>query len=107
MKHNDLFCSVSNDEDLMHAVCSGSTLAFEELYRRYARRLLGYFVRMLKFDHAVAEDALQDLFMKIAERPEQFDRSRSFKTWVFSLASNSCKNHYRHAAVKKKSWDEL
>ena len=66
-----------------------------------------YFVRMLNFNQNLAEDALQDLFLKLAESPEKFDRSRSFKTWIFSLASNSCKNFYRHQRVVKQSNDEL
>lgn len=89
------------DEALMTLVCAGHTPAFDELYQRYGRRLLGYFVRMLHFDRALAEDALQDLFLKIAEAPEKFDPQRSFKTWVFSVASNTCKNYYRHLEVSR------
>ena len=62
---------------------------------------------MLNFDKNLAEDALQDLFLKIAESPDKFDGSRSFKTWVFSVASNSCKNFYRHQQVVLNSKEEL
>src|ERR1051325_5246968 len=91
--------SVLSDEELMLHVCNSEVLAFDELYHRYGKRLLAYFTRMMNFDKNLAEDALQDLFLKIAERPERFDGSRSFKTWIFSLASNSCKNFYRHQKV--------
>lgn len=99
--------SIYSDEELMFYLSNGEVSAFDELYERYSRRLMLYFVRMLNFDKDLAEDALQDLFLKIAESPEKFDRSRSFKTWIFSVASNSCKNFYRHKKVLEESWDEL
>lgn len=99
--------SVLSDEELMLHLRSGEVLAFDELYYRYSKRLLGYFIRMLNFDKGLAEDALQDLFLKIAESPDKFDGSRSFKTWIFSIASNSCKNFYRHQKVVLNSRDEL
>ena len=99
--------SVLSDEELMLHLCNGEVLAFDEIYYRYSKQLLGYFIRMLNFDKNLAEDALQDLFLKIAESPEKFDASRSFKTWIFSIASNSCKNFYRHQNVVKNSKEEL
>lgn len=98
--------SMYSDEELMTFISRGEVRAFDALYERYARRLMVYFTRMLNFDKNLAEDALQDLFMKIAESPEKFDSSRSFKTWVFSVASNSCKNYYRHRQVVIKHREE-
>ncbi len=99
--------SIYPDEELMFYLSKGEVLAFDELYARYSKRLLIYFTRMLNFDKNLAEDALQDLFLKLAETPEKFDRSRSFKTWIFSVASNCCKNYYRHQNVVKNSHEEL
>ncbi|HXD91939.1 MAG TPA: sigma-70 family RNA polymerase sigma factor, partial [Bacteroidia bacterium] len=69
--------------------------------------LLGYFIRMLNFDKELAEDALQDLFLKIAEAPENFDRQRSFKTWIFSVAANRCKNYYRHKKIVVETHEQI
>lgn len=99
--------SIYSDEELMFYLSNGEVLAFDELYNRYSKRLMIYFTRMLNFDKDLAEDALQDLFLKIAEHPEKFDRSRSFKTWIFSVASNTCKNFYRHKKVVVQSQEEL
>jgi RNA polymerase sigma-70 factor, ECF subfamily len=92
--------AILHDEDLMHCVCRGEAGAFDELYFRYGRSLLAYFTRMLNYNRASAEDALQDVFLKLAEEPERFDRSRSFKTWIFTVASNICKNYYRFRKVR-------
>lgn len=107
MQHKKSRFSVLSDEELMLHLCNGEVLAFDEIYYRYSKQLLGYFIRMLNFDKGSAEDALQDLFLKIAEGPEKFDASRSFKTWIFSIASNSCKNFYRHQQVVANSKEEL
>jgi len=107
MQHTNRKFSIYSDEELMFYLSNGEELAFEELYQRYSKRLLGYFIRMLNFDKDLAEDALQDLFLKIAEAPEKFDKSRSFKTWIFSVASNSCKNYYRHKKIVSESVEEI
>jgi len=107
MPHKKSRFSVLSDEELMLHLCDGEVLAFDEIYYRYSKQLLGYFIRMLNFDRTLAEDALQDLFLKIAEDPGKFDASRSFKTWIFSIASNSCKNFYRHQKVVSESKEEL
>ena len=96
-----------SDEELMFCLSNGDVLAFDEIYLRYSKRLLGYYIRMLNFDKELARDALQDLFLKIAETPEKFDKTRSFKTWIFSVASNSCKNFYRHKKIVSESNEEI
>jgi RNA polymerase sigma-70 factor (ECF subfamily) len=83
----------------MVMISGGKTQAFDALYQRYAARLMNYFLRMLNYERALSEDALQDIFLKIVQNPQQFDSTRSFKTWVFSMAHNTCKNYYRHRAV--------
>ncbi len=99
--------SLLSDEELMFFLSNGEVLAFDELYLRYSKRMLGYYIRMLNFDKDLAEDALQDLFLKIAEAPEKFDNTRSFKTWIFSVASNSCKNYYRRKKIVSESKTEM
>jgi RNA polymerase sigma-70 factor, ECF subfamily len=89
------------DEDLMIAIHHGESVAFDELYSRYQKRLLYYFYRMLGNSREKAGDFLQDIFIKIIERPDQYDPSRRFCTWLFSVAHNMCKNEYRRLSVRK------
>ena len=86
---------------------SGDEKAFTVLYDRYSGRLMGYFHRMLWKDRERAEDLLQELFTKLAQRPEIYDPSRSFSTWLYSVANNMCKNEYRREEVRKKAAPEL
>ena len=90
-----------SDEKLMEAISKGEKRAFDELYDRYSSPLFGYFMRMLWRDREKAEDFVHDLFAKIVHKPEYFDTSRTFKTWVYSVANNMCKNEYKKAEVRK------
>jgi RNA polymerase sigma-70 factor, ECF subfamily len=98
--HRDADKNFRKDEDLMMAIHRGDSKAFNELYSRYHKRLLYYFYRMLGNSSEKAGDFLQDIFMKIIERPELFDPSRRFCTWLFSVAHNMCKNEYRRLSVR-------
>lgn len=84
-----------SDEALMQQLHKGKSKALDELYRRYYDKLYCYFFRMLWQDTNKAQDFVQDLFVKIIERPTAFDVKRRFSTWVYTIASNMCKNEYR------------
>ena len=90
-----------SDEELMIAMGKGDKRAFDEIYGRYSGPLLGYFTRMLWRDREKAEDFVHDIFAKIVRRPELFDPSRKFKTWLYSVANNMCKNEYKKQEVRK------
>ncbi len=90
----------ASDEELMRFIALGEKNAFDELYKRFAENLHYYFWRKLKKDAEKAEDFVQDIFTKIIEKPHLFDTSRNFKTWVFSVANNMCKNEYQKMEVR-------
>lgn len=96
-----------SDERLMEAVVRGDERAFATLYDRYQRKLNTYFRRMLWNDAEKAQDAVQELFTKIAQRPAAYDGSRSFSTWLYSVANNMCKNEYRSAEVRRNAAPEV
>ena len=74
-------------------VLQGKEKAFTELYTRYAKPMLYFFYQRLYQDEPKAQDFLQDLFLKIIEKPQLFDRDKKFKTWLYTVATNMCKNY--------------
>lgn len=96
-----------SDESLMISVAKGDKRAFDELYERYSGPLMGYFMRMLWRDREKAEDFVHDIFAKLIRKPELFDTSRNFKTWVYSVANNMCKNEYKRQEVRKNTSNGL
>nr|WP_320022720.1 RNA polymerase sigma factor [uncultured Draconibacterium sp.] len=89
------------NEELMTAIKNGNQSAFSELYERFNQRLYYYFFRMLGNDKEVANDFLQDIFLKIINKPELFKPGYKFTSWIFTVAHNMCKNEYRHREVRK------
>lgn len=90
-----------SDEELMKLLSKGNQRAFDEIYLRYSDVLFGYFMKMLSRDKEKCEDMVHDLFAKIIRKPDYFNVNRSFRTWVFSVACNMCKNEYKRMSVRK------
>jgi RNA polymerase sigma-70 factor (ECF subfamily) len=89
------------DEKLVDLFTNGDKRAFDELYERYVHMLTRYFRKMLWNDFEKAEDLAHDFFTKLIKKTELFDTSRNFKTWMFSVASNTCKNEYKKHEVRR------
>ena len=83
------------DEQLMSRVGNDSGAAFEELYRRYARRLQGFFFRQLGGDEEAAADATHDTFVRLFEARDRYVEGSRVDTWLFTIAYNLCRNRYR------------
>ncbi|MEM8907462.1 MAG: RNA polymerase sigma factor, partial [Bacteroidota bacterium] len=66
-----------------------------------------YFYRMLHQDRERANDFTQDLFVKVIENVHRFDPQRKCSTWLFSIASNMCKNEYRRLERRNKHEEKL
>ena len=87
-----------SDGELMQRVSRDDSRAFEELYHRYARRLLHFFRRMLGGDKETAADFLQDTFLRVWSARRTF-RGYDAETWIFTLAYNLIRNEFRHREV--------
>jgi len=96
----------SSDAALVQLIAEGNTKAFDELYNRYSLKLLHYFRKMLHNDKEKAQDFLQDLFIKVIEKYDYYDQSKSFSTWIYTLATNMCKNEYRNLAIRSRLLEE-
>jgi len=96
-----------HDEELMLLIAKRDQKAFEVLYDRYSKLMFNYFHRMLWKDREKARDFTQELFTKIVQKPHLYDASRPFKTWVYSVAHNMCKNEYAKSDVRKVAHAEL
>lgn len=95
------------DEQLMERVSGqDDERAYDELYRRHARRIMGFFLRQLGRDEALAADLTQDTFMRVWSSRSTYSGS-SYRTWLYSIAYNLCKNHFRHLSYEQAYEQEL
>ena len=86
-----------SDAELIERIAEGERPAFEELYRRYARAVLGLALRRLG-DRGRAEDATQEVFVAIWRSARTFDPSRgNGAPWLYAVARNAITDGIRRA----------
>jgi RNA polymerase sigma-70 factor (ECF subfamily) len=84
-----------SDGELIEQIGAGDRGAFEELYRRYTRPVLGLALRRLG-DRGRAEDALQDAFAAVWRSARTYDASRGAGgAWLYSVARNAIVDGFR------------
>ncbi len=83
------------DEQLVALMTKGQSSALDELYRRYYDPMYRYFYSKLGQQEAIAADFTQDLFVRLIEKAAYFDTQQNFSSWLYTIASNLCKNEYR------------
>lgn len=87
----------SSDVLLIERIKDGDKNALYALYDKYAAALFGVIVRMCK-EKEVAEDLLQESFIKIWEKIHSYDPAKGrFYTWSYRIAKNTTLNHLRKA----------
>src|SRR5262245_35568488 len=75
------------DRDLAATIGDRDPRALEEVYRRHAAPVLGV-ARRLVFEPALAEEVLQEVFLRLWRQPERFDASRgSLRTYLLIEAN--------------------
>jgi RNA polymerase sigma-70 factor (ECF subfamily) len=80
---------VDGDAELIQRTASGDRLAFEDLYRRYARAVFGLALRRLG-DRGRAEDAVQETFASIWRSAKSYRPERGAGApWLFAVARNA------------------
>ena len=73
---------------------------FESLYERHAQALFG-FLAYRTGDRVLAEDLLADTFEKALRGRRGFDRRKaSEKTWLYSIALNTLRDHIRRSQAE-------
>ena len=92
--------SLSDDELMLQVSSKDDDRAYGELYRRHARRLMGFFFRQVGKDEDSAADFVQDAFMRLWTSRNKFSGT-GFSTWLFTISFNLLRNHYRHDEHRK------
>jgi RNA polymerase sigma-70 factor (ECF subfamily) len=98
--------SARDMDEVVSAARDGDAAAFEALVRANADAVYGHAVRFFG-DRATAEDASQEVFIKVYRSIAGFDGRSSFKTWLFRLTRNTCIDMMRRSARRPTPMDPL
>jgi len=86
--------STKADDELMSLIAEGHSKAFETLFDRYSGKVLGYAKKMLGSVEK-AEEASQDIWVKVAKLAPQYQKEGYFNAWVMTMIRNHCLNIIR------------
>jgi len=89
------------DEELARAYADGDKSAFDVLFARYRRPIFSYVYRTVG-SRAGAEDISQEVFLRVHKRIDSFEPRSRFAAWVFTIASNACRDELRRR--KRAHW---
>jgi RNA polymerase sigma-70 factor, ECF subfamily len=96
-----------SNEQLMTAVMAGDQVALAELVTRHHAPLLGYIFRLVGGDRQLSEDLVQETLLHVL-RQRTYQSARPFKPWLYTIATNLARDHFKSAAVRQcwRSGDE-
>src|SRR5437764_3768843 len=95
-----------SDQELMRLVQAGDVSPASEIYDRYSSRIYNFAYRFLRNSEA-AEDATQEVFVKMLKHANQFHGDAKLSTWLFSITANWCRDYLRKADNKAKESDDV
>ena len=73
--------------------------SFEELFARYEHRIFNLILRLVG-DYEEAVDLTSDTFVQALRGLPNFRRQSQPYTWLYRIAVNLCKNHFRKKAYR-------
>jgi RNA polymerase sigma-70 factor (ECF subfamily) len=98
--------SEETDESLMLQVGRGERAAFDEIVRRYSKRMINL-AYQITGDRDQAEDLAQETFFRAYRSASRYTEIAKFSTWLYTIAINLCRNELRRRKFKPYSLEEM
>jgi len=76
------------DEQLVAQFISGDEQALSALIDRYLKPLFNFTLQLTR-DSQVAEDIVQEVFVKVWKNISKYDAEKKFSTWIFAITKNA------------------
>jgi RNA polymerase sigma-70 factor (ECF subfamily) len=91
----------ASDEQLARGVQAGRANDLARLVERHHGPLLGFLYRLTGGDRPLAEDLAQESFLRLLRHIQQFEPSRPFKPWLYAIAVNAARDHFKSADARR------
>ncbi len=90
----------TSDEELALQIQRGNREALTLLLEHYHGPILGFLYRMTDGDRMLAEDLVQETFLRALKSIRQYLYPRPFKPWLYAIALNLVRDHYKQAEIR-------
>lgn len=97
---------INREQELLLEIASGSEVAFRELFQAYRRKLFSYLFKMTA-SREIAEDALQDIFLKLWTVRESLPTVGNINAYLHRMAHNYAYHVFRRLAKETLLLDQL
>lgn len=95
-----------SDNYLVKLAQRGDSKAYQALIKRYYAKISKIMYVNVN-DHHMANDLTQEVLLKIVRYLRRFKVESEFYTWVYRIAQNTIKNHYRASQIRAVNENEL
>ncbi len=96
---------VSDEELIKKYLATQESRYFDQLYLKYSSKVFSKCISLLK-NEAAAQDATQDIFLKIFLNLSKFGGKSKFSTWIYSITYNYCIDIIRKGKKEKNIFSE-
>lgn len=88
------------EDELVAQAQEGNGFAFEELVRRYQQRVYAVARRIVR-RHDLADDVVQEAFVRAHQHLSRFERGRPFGPWICRIAANLAVSQWRSPEARR------
>lgn len=89
------------DESLALRLQQGHPDALRGLVERHHEPLLGFLYRMTGGNRALAEDLVQEAFLRVLKAIGNYHATQPFKPWLYAIAVNLTRDHFKRADTRR------
>ncbi|WP_373492570.1 RNA polymerase sigma factor [Aquiflexum sp.] len=83
-----------SEQELLVLLRQGDINAFDELYEQYVKKMMAFALTFFP-NKELAQDAVQDIFIRVWEKRKDLDDSKNFKTYLFQAVKFYMYNYIR------------
>lgn len=95
--HKDSSLQYYTDEQLALGLQQGEAACLTPLVERYHNPVLGFLYRLCAGDRALAEDLVQETFLRFIHNIGKYRHPRPLRPWLYTIAVNLARDHYKSA----------
>ena len=76
------------DEVILQKIQGGEKMLFELIVERYSQKMFRYLLHYFSFSSSLAEDVVQEMFIKLRNKVDKYDSKYRFEPWLYRFTHN-------------------